>query len=169
MFRLPLRPVRTEMQAKSANYHSVFAQFRERIWLGKRSRLQNESYTILARSRHLLSCCKRIVAGPASEYVDPFYTHLAATHSIPIHVAKMKSTMQLLSLALFVSYVIAADAHGEDAKKEMGPVAFMWPEDRPWTAYDDNTPPCGTSSGPVNRTDFPRSKYIVFCAQDVCS
>jgi hypothetical protein len=73
----------------------------------------------------------------------------------------MKSVIQLVSVALFAGSAIASDVHGEDAKKDMGPVAFLWPEDRPWNANDDNIAPCGSTSGPVNRTDFPRSKLAL--------
>lgn len=54
-----------------------------------------------------------------------------------------------------LSSAIGAWAHGEEAAKEMGPVAFMWPPDRVWGAAYDNTAPCGSSSGATNRTDFP--------------
>ena len=54
-----------------------------------------------------------------------------------------------------LSSAIGAWAHGEEAAKEMGPVAFMWPSDRTWGAAYDNTAPCGSSSGATNRTDFP--------------
>ncbi|KAF2169143.1 hypothetical protein M409DRAFT_20369 [Zasmidium cellare ATCC 36951] len=47
-------------------------------------------------------------------------------------------------------------AHGDShSSSEMGPAAFMWPEDRPWSADADNTPPCGSSSGVGERTEFP--------------
>lgn len=37
----------------------------------------------------------------------------------------------------------------------MGPAAFMWPADRPWSASADNTAPCGSHAAIGNRTDFP--------------
>lgn len=43
----------------------------------------------------------------------------------------------------------------------MGPVAFMWPPDRVWTAAADNIAPCGSPSGPANRTLFPMSQGSV--------
>jgi hypothetical protein len=43
----------------------------------------------------------------------------------------------------------------------MGPVAFLWPADRVWDAQNDNTAPCGSSSGPSNRTAFPLSQGSV--------
>jgi hypothetical protein len=39
----------------------------------------------------------------------------------------------------------------------MGPVAFLWPDDRPWSAIYDNTGPCGSSLGVSNRTTYPLS------------
>ncbi|RYP57932.1 hypothetical protein DL769_009202 [Monosporascus sp. CRB-8-3] len=52
--------------------------------------------------------------------------------------------------------------HGEGAEgTEMGPVAFLWPADRPWSADADNIAPCGSASGPTNRTDFPLSQGSV--------
>ncbi|KKK19162.1 hypothetical protein P175DRAFT_0540894 [Aspergillus ochraceoroseus IBT 24754] len=64
----------------------------------------------------------------------------------------MKNTLALLTV---LSSTIGAWAHGEDEAKEMGPVAFLWPPDRVWGAAYDNTAPCGSSSGVVNRTEFP--------------
>jgi hypothetical protein len=43
----------------------------------------------------------------------------------------------------------------------MGPVAFLWPADREWSAAADNTAPCGSSVGVTNRTNFPLGKFIV--------
>ncbi|KAJ9133032.1 Gpi anchored protein [Pleurostoma richardsiae] len=69
----------------------------------------------------------------------------------------------LLSLAILPSLIMAAEeAHGEGAEGSiMGPVAFLWPDDRPWSADADNTAPCGSSSGVVNRTIFPLSQGSV--------
>ena len=56
----------------------------------------------------------------------------------------------------------AQEAHGEGlVGTEMGPVAFMWPSDRPWSASADNTAPCGSTAGVSNRTDFPLCKCSV--------
>ena len=67
----------------------------------------------------------------------------------------------LLSLSSWFSgSALAQEPHGEDEKKHMGPVAFMFPPNRPWSADADNTPPCGTSSGVFNRTDFPRGEQL---------
>lgn len=43
----------------------------------------------------------------------------------------------------------------------MGPVAFMWPPDRAWTATEDNKGPCGSPNGPGERTIFPLSQGSV--------
>ncbi|TLD34021.1 hypothetical protein PspLS_01104 [Pyricularia sp. CBS 133598] len=53
-------------------------------------------------------------------------------------------------------------AHGVGAMgTEMGPVAFLWPADRPWSAGADNTEPCGSTQGVGNRTPFPLSAGAV--------
>ncbi|CAN8098348.1 unnamed protein product [Discula destructiva] len=50
----------------------------------------------------------------------------------------------------------AAEVHGEgDEGTVMGPVAFLWPDDRPWSASQDNSGPCGSANGVTNRTTFP--------------
>ncbi|TLS23431.1 uncharacterized protein PpBr36_06514 [Pyricularia pennisetigena] len=55
-----------------------------------------------------------------------------------------------------------ATAHGVGAMgTEMGPVAFLWPADRPWSAGADNTEPCGSTQGVGNRTPFPLSAGAV--------
>ncbi|KAI0851536.1 hypothetical protein F5Y00DRAFT_230041 [Daldinia vernicosa] len=66
--------------------------------------------------------------------------------------------------ALAGSQLVAGDgeAHGEGLEGSvMGPVAFLWPDDRPWSASADNVGPCGSSSGVTNRTDFPLSQGTV--------
>ncbi|KAL2829182.1 hypothetical protein BDW59DRAFT_178534 [Aspergillus cavernicola] len=60
-----------------------------------------------------------------------------------------------LALLVALSSAIRAQSHGEEAAEEMGPVAFLWPPDRTWRAAYDNTAPCGSNSGIVNRTEFP--------------
>lgn len=55
----------------------------------------------------------------------------------------------------------APTAHGVGAMgTEMGPVAFLWPADRPWSAGADNTEPCGSTQGVGNRTPFPLCMLI---------
>ncbi|KAJ6177812.1 hypothetical protein N7519_008273 [Penicillium mononematosum] len=63
----------------------------------------------------------------------------------------MKNYIALLAL----SAIGGLCAHGDEASTEMGPAAFMWPPDRLWGAAYDNNAPCGSSTGPVNRTSFP--------------
>ncbi|KAI1485756.1 hypothetical protein F5X96DRAFT_658239 [Biscogniauxia mediterranea] len=54
------------------------------------------------------------------------------------------------------------EVHGQGAEGTvMGPVAFLWPADRPWSASADNVAPCGSTSGPSNRTIFPLSQGSV--------
>lgn len=64
-----------------------------------------------------------------------------------------------LSVVVGGRLATAQEAHGEGlVGTEMGPVAFMWPADRPWSASADNTAPCGSTAGVTNRTDFPLCK-----------
>lgn len=77
-------------------------------------------------------------------------------------------TMRLFVTSIFAllfSFVVAQDetpTHGEGEEgSSMGPVAFLWPPDRAWSATSDNTPPCGSSEGPSNRTLFPLSQGSV--------
>ncbi|KAK4503537.1 hypothetical protein PRZ48_004452 [Zasmidium cellare] len=58
--------------------------------------------------------------------------------------------------AVLLQGLVAANG-GSYSSSEMGPAAFMWPEDRPWSADADNTAPCGSSSGVGARTEFPLS------------
>ncbi|KAF2259200.1 hypothetical protein CC78DRAFT_572021 [Lojkania enalia] len=52
--------------------------------------------------------------------------------------------------------------HGEGAEgSEMGPVAFLWPADRNWSAAADNIAPCGSTDGVTNRSIFPLSQGSV--------
>lgn len=67
----------------------------------------------------------------------------------------MKSYAVLLALS-----AVGLCAHGDEASTEMGPAAFLWPPDRLWGAAYDNNAPCGSSTGAVNRTNFPLSKSI---------
>ncbi|KAJ6150414.1 hypothetical protein N7471_001613 [Penicillium samsonianum] len=62
----------------------------------------------------------------------------------------MKSYAVLLALS-----AVGLCAHGDEASTEMGPAAFLWPPDRLWGAAYDNNAPCGSSTGAVNRTNFP--------------
>jgi hypothetical protein len=64
----------------------------------------------------------------------------------------------LAGMAILPTLVSCATPHGEEEKKKMGPVAFLWPPDREWDDDQDNTPPCGSKAPPSNRTNFPLSK-----------
>jgi len=66
---------------------------------------------------------------------------------------KMRSLLLLFLSTLTAAHLNAG--HGADEASEMGPVQFLWPPDRPWHPDDDNVSPCGTKSGPGERTDFP--------------
>ncbi|KHN95662.1 uncharacterized protein MAM_06503 [Metarhizium album ARSEF 1941] len=50
---------------------------------------------------------------------------------------------------------------------KMGPAAFLWPPDRPWSGEMDNQPPCGSAAGPGERTPFPlKGGYAALVLQD---
>lgn len=67
----------------------------------------------------------------------------------------MINSAAALSILGFVRVAIAADVHGSSAQGTMGPVAFLWPTDRTWSADTDNVGPCGSNVGVTNRTVFP--------------
>lgn len=73
----------------------------------------------------------------------------------------MRFSQFLYLSALAGSQLVAGDeSHGEGYEGTiMGPVAFLWPDDRPWSASVDNTGPCGSSSGVSNRTAFPLCEF----------
>lgn len=64
--------------------------------------------------------------------------------------------MQRYTAALALANILLS-VHAAEAT-DMGPAAFLWPPDRTWGAAQDNTPPCGSSAGVTNRTEFPLSK-----------
>lgn len=66
----------------------------------------------------------------------------------------------LLSVAIVLAPAHSDGGHGAGESPEMGPVALLWPTDRAWHPDHDNHPPCGTSEGPTDRTEFPLSKTI---------
>ncbi|KAK8007434.1 diphenol oxidase [Apiospora arundinis] len=72
----------------------------------------------------------------------------------------MYSATILSVLAMtFIQQTMAQKVHGQGAEgTEMGPVAFLWPNDRPWSAASDNISPCGSAAGVTNRTTFPLSQ-----------
>ncbi|OTA64660.1 hypothetical protein K449DRAFT_421242 [Hypoxylon sp. EC38] len=66
--------------------------------------------------------------------------------------------------ALAGSQLVVGDGevHGQGLEGTvMGPVAFLWPDDRPWSASADNIAPCGSTSGVTNRTIFPLTQGTV--------
>ncbi|KAI0176396.1 hypothetical protein GGR52DRAFT_359361 [Hypoxylon sp. FL1284] len=76
----------------------------------------------------------------------------------------MKFSQSSCLIAVAISQLVAGDSepHGEGYEGTvMGPVAFLWPDDRPWSASTDNSGPCGSSSGVGNRTSFPLSQGSV--------
>ncbi|KAI2629630.1 hypothetical protein GGR54DRAFT_585876 [Hypoxylon sp. NC1633] len=76
----------------------------------------------------------------------------------------MRFTQLSYLAAMAGSRLVAGDekAHGDGLEGTiMGPVAFLWPDSRPWSASADNSGPCGSPSGVVNRTDFPLSQGTV--------
>lgn len=75
------------------------------------------------------------------------------------------SIASVVALASFSS----AQEHGGVFAQSMGPVAFLWPQDRPWADDNDNTGPCGAgaSSATSNRTNFPLTGgHIALVAKD---
>lgn len=72
----------------------------------------------------------------------------------------MRFTSTVTTLAS-VATAAGAEVHGAGAEGTvMGPVAFLWPDDRPWSASSDNSGPCGSADGVTNRTEFPLSQYL---------
>ncbi|TGJ88490.1 hypothetical protein E0Z10_g374 [Xylaria hypoxylon] len=75
-----------------------------------------------------------------------------------------KFTYLALLVAVSGSFTAGEDneVHGQGAEGTVqGPVAFLWPTDRPWSAVTDNIGPCGSSEGVSNRTNFPLSQGSV--------
>lgn len=62
------------------------------------------------------------------------------------------------SMSAVLLAVLRVAAESTTAYPPMGPAAFMWPTDRPWSADTDNIAPCGSSSGVGPRTEFPMSE-----------
>lgn len=69
----------------------------------------------------------------------------------------LSNTFTVFALVALPRVVVAETTpHAAGAEGSvMGPVAFLWPANRPWSAEADNTAPCGSSSGVGNRTQFP--------------
>lgn len=89
------------------------------------------------------------------------YPLISVAYHIPNKsIANMRSS--LVSLFAVLPAWVSAQTHGEGEEgSSMGPVAFMWPNDRVWDAAHDNTAPCGSTAGPSNRTIFPLSQGSV--------
>ncbi|KAK8091860.1 hypothetical protein PG997_002221 [Apiospora hydei] len=69
------------------------------------------------------------------------------------------ATVLTVLASSYIQRVMSQQVHGQGAEgTEMGPVAFLWPNDRPWSAAADNISPCGSASGVTNRTIFPLSQ-----------
>ncbi|KAI0460773.1 hypothetical protein LJB42_001573 [Komagataella kurtzmanii] len=61
---------------------------------------------------------------------------------------------------------LAALSHGAEYAQTMGEIAMMFPPDREWSEDTENEPPCGTSAGVGNRTDFPLDDgFVALVAQ----
>ncbi|RFU27261.1 hypothetical protein B7463_g9081, partial [Scytalidium lignicola] len=72
------------------------------------------------------------------------------------------SSLTALSWLAMSQLAVSQEVHGEgDEGTIMGPVAFLWPENRAWSAAYDNIAPCGSSSSIDNRTIFPLSQGSV--------
>lgn len=70
--------------------------------------------------------------------------------------------IQRTVLAALLCSFAAAQSHGDGEEgTSMGPVAYLWPADRTWTAANDNIGPCGSPNGPGNRTSFPLTQGSV--------
>lgn len=69
----------------------------------------------------------------------------------------LSNILPVIALATLAVAEVTPHAQGAEGSV-MGPVAFLWPEDRPWSADADNTAPCGSSAGITNRTQFPLGK-----------
>ena len=98
--------------------------------------------------------------------IPPFLFDLSFLLTILEKRALLKTALSLGSptmlsiwryaLVGIVSTCALVQAVGEDDEDlTMGPAAFMWPSDRPWSADVDNIAPCGSSAGVGNRTNYP--------------
>lgn len=56
--------------------------------------------------------------------------------------------------------------HGSSYANSMGPVTFLYPETRQWSADVDNIAPCGSNAGVQNRSNFPLDDgFVAFIAK----
>ncbi|OAA62652.1 cytokine inducing-glycoprotein [Niveomyces insectorum RCEF 264] len=63
--------------------------------------------------------------------------------------------MPSLRSSTLVVVGLAARALAANVNSDMGPAAFLFPDDRAYSAALDNTAPCGSVAQVGNRTDFP--------------
>ncbi len=63
-------------------------------------------------------------------------------------------------LATTIAVSTGVMAHSKEDYDNMGPLGFMWPEDREWSEEDAMTSPCGVSGGVRSRTEFPVGEYL---------
>jgi hypothetical protein len=80
-------------------------------------------------------------------------------------MALTKTSKRMLGLAAATILAVAPQAvlaHSEDDYDHMGPMGFMWPQDREWDEEDGMTGPCGTDRGATDRTEFPISELSSF-------
>lgn len=78
--------------------------------------------------------------------------------TLPIYSMRFQLfVMFTLSSVLFPLVNAKEDTPEAD---DMGPAAFMWPPDREWVSFHDNIAPCGTPAPPINRTEFPLSRFL---------
>ncbi|KAH7318282.1 hypothetical protein B0I35DRAFT_478801 [Stachybotrys elegans] len=72
----------------------------------------------------------------------------------------------LKHLVMGVAYA-AVHVSAQGTADDIGPAAFMWPEDRVWSGDADNHGPCGSVAEPHNRTEFPmQNGQVALVAQD---
>lgn len=65
-----------------------------------------------------------------------------------------------------VAAPVADTKHGSSVLDDMGPVTFLFPEVREWSADADNIAPCGSYANINNRTDFPLDDgFVAFIAK----
>jgi hypothetical protein len=99
--------------------------------------------------------------------VERYTTHITylgdtSTHFATIHPYRfiMKFTNLALMKAFSSRFAMSEGVKIERADETTkGPVAFLWPTDRPWSAATDNTGPCGSPSVVGHRTGFPLCEY----------
>ncbi|KAI1748984.1 hypothetical protein F4782DRAFT_515301 [Xylaria castorea] len=98
----------------------------------------------------------------------PFFLKDLVACKLPVQFSYRSTMMKFTYLAFLVamggSFTTAEEdeGHGQGAEGTVqGPVAFLWPENRPWSAAADNVGPCGSPSGVTKRTEFPLSQGSV--------